>query len=70
SVPKEMVFAVSKAVDIPVIVGGGIRTPQEAREKIENGAKIVVTGNFFEDEKKWELLKEFANAVHTKGVYL
>lgn len=68
SVPKEMVSAVSKAVDIPVIVGGGIRTPQEAHEKIENGAKIVVTGNYFEDEKNWELLKEFADAIHKKGV--
>ncbi len=66
SVPKEMVFAVSKAVDIPVIVGGGIRTPQEAREKIENGAKIVVTGNFFEEENNWNLLKEFAEAIHLK----
>lgn len=67
SVPKEMVSAVSKAVDIPVIVGGGIRTPQEAHEKIENGAKIVVTGNYFEDEKNWDLLKEFADAIHIKN---
>jgi len=66
SVPKEMVSAVSKAVDIPVIVGGGIRTPQEAREKVEHGAKIVVTGNFFEEEKNWKLLKEFAEAIHLK----
>ena len=67
SVPKEMVSAVSKAVDIPVIVGGGIRTPQEAHEKVENGAKVVVTGNFFEDEKKWNLIKEFADAIHIKN---
>ena len=67
SVPKEMVSAVSKAVDIPVIVGGGIRTPQEAHEKIENGAKVVVTGNYFEDEKNWDLLKEFADAIHKKN---
>ncbi|PIP76475.1 MAG: geranylgeranylglyceryl/heptaprenylglyceryl phosphate synthase, partial [Ignavibacteria bacterium CG22_combo_CG10-13_8_21_14_all_37_15] len=68
SVPKEMVSAVSKAVDVPVIVGGGIRTPQEAFEKIENGAKVVVTGNFFEDKKNWDLLKEFADAIHKNGV--
>lgn len=67
SVPKEMVFAVSKAVDIPVIVGGGIRTPQEAKEKIDNGAKVVVTGNFFEDEKNWNLIQEFAETIHSKG---
>lgn len=68
SVPKEMVFAVSNAVDVPIIVGGGIRTPQEAREKVKSGAKVVVTGNFFEDDKNWELLKEFADAIHKKGI--
>jgi len=67
SVPREMVSAVSNAVDIPVIVGGGIRTPQEAREKIESGAKIVVTGNYFEDEKNWDLLTEFSDAIHKKN---
>ena len=68
SVPEEMISAVSKAVDIPVMVGGGIRTPQEAHEKIESGAKVVVTGNYFEDEKNWDLLTEFSDAIHKNGV--
>ena len=66
SVPNEMVKAVSEYCDIPVIVGGGIKTPQVAREKVENGAKIIVTGNFFEDESNWNLIKEFSSAVHIK----
>lgn len=66
SVPNEMVKAVSEYCDIPVIVGGGIKTPQAAREKVDNGAKIIVTGNFFEDEDKWHLVKNFADAVHFK----
>ena len=66
SVPDEMVKAVSKECSVPIIVGGGIRTPQVARKKVENGAGIIVTGNFFEDENNWHLIKDFASAVHFK----
>lgn len=66
TVPSEMVRCVSSSVDIPVIVGGGIRTADCAREKVEAGAKLIVTGNFFEDQNNWKLLKEFSQAVHFK----
>ncbi|MFI5237990.1 MAG: geranylgeranylglyceryl/heptaprenylglyceryl phosphate synthase, partial [Ignavibacteriales bacterium] len=66
SVPDEMVKAVSNECSIPVIVGGGIRTPSAARKKVENGASIIVTGNFFEDENNWDMIKDFANAIHRK----
>ncbi len=66
SVPNEMIKAVSSQCTIPVIVGGGIRNPQTAREKVENGASIIVTGNYFEDENNWDLIKDFASAVHIK----
>ncbi len=66
SVPNEMVKLVASQVSVPVIVGGGIRESRTAREKVECGAKIIITGNFFEDENKWELIREFASAVHIK----
>ena len=66
SVPDEMVKAVSKECTIPIIVGGGIRNPQTARRKVDNGASIIVTGNFFEDENNWDLIKDFASAIHYK----
>ena len=66
SVPDEMVKAVSEECTIPVIVGGGIRNPQTARRKVDNGASIIVTGNFFEDENNWDLIKDFASAIHYK----
>ncbi len=66
SVPNEMVKMVSSALSIPVIVGGGIRDSKTAREKVENGASVVITGNFFEDDNNWHLVKEFADAVHVK----
>ncbi|NWF88108.1 MAG: geranylgeranylglyceryl/heptaprenylglyceryl phosphate synthase [Ignavibacteriaceae bacterium] len=66
TVPNEMVKAVSSVCSIPVIVGGGIRSPKTAREKVDSGAKIIVTGNFFENENNWSLVKEFSDAVHKK----
>jgi len=66
SVPDEMVKAVSEECSVPVVVGGGIRNPQSARNKVENGAGIIVTGNFFEDENNWHLIKDFSNAIHYK----
>lgn len=64
SVPDEMIKAVSSVCKIPVIVGGGIKSPNAARKKVESGAKIIVTGNFFEDENNWDMIKDFADAVH------
>jgi phosphoglycerol geranylgeranyltransferase len=64
SIPNEMVKAVSTFCSVPVVVGGGIKTPGTAKEKVENGAKIIVTGNFFEDEANWNRIKDFADAVH------
>ena len=66
TVPNEMIKMVSSALSIPVIVGGGIRDSKTAREKVENGASIVITGNFFENESNWNIIKEFATAIHTK----
>ena len=61
-----MVKAVADECSIPVVVGGGIRNPNIVREKVENGASIIVTGNFFENENNWDLIKDFAQAVHLK----
>jgi len=66
-VPDEMVKAVSNVCKIPIIVGGGLRSPSDARNKVENGASLIVTGNFFENENNWGLVKDFASAVHFKN---
>ncbi|MFZ1082343.1 MAG: geranylgeranylglyceryl/heptaprenylglyceryl phosphate synthase [Candidatus Kryptoniota bacterium] len=65
-VPKEMVQMVSKSLNIPVAVGGGIKNPEIANELARAGASFVVTGNFFEDNGNSGMLKEFAKAVHFK----
>ncbi len=47
-VPVEMVAAVKSEIEIPLIVGGGIRDPHTARRLIEAGADIIVTGTLIE----------------------
>lgn len=44
-VPPGIVEAVSKTVNIPVIVGGGIRNRQQAIDAWQAGASLVVVGN-------------------------
>lgn len=66
SVPKEVVEAVSKYVNIPIITGGGIRKPDVAREKVEAGSSFVVTGNVLDNADNLDIINEFARAVHIK----
>lgn len=63
-VTPEMVGAVSGFVNVPVIVGGGIRTPEEAEKRVKAGAAFVVTGNVLEKSGNRHLIREFAEAIH------
>ncbi|HME53966.1 MAG TPA: geranylgeranylglyceryl/heptaprenylglyceryl phosphate synthase [Candidatus Lokiarchaeia archaeon] len=49
SVPIEMIKKVKKYVNLPMIVGGGVNTPEDAREKVLAGADIIVQGTFLEE---------------------
>jgi phosphoglycerol geranylgeranyltransferase len=64
AVPAPMVKMVRASVGLHVIVGGGIRTPEQARERSEAGAHAIVVGNLFEADKQESLVREFVAAVH------
>jgi len=68
SVPEDMIKLVSSNCTIPVIVGGGIRDAETAGKKVEAGAKIIVTGNHFENGNNWDQLKSFSDAIHFKNI--
>ncbi len=53
-VPTNIISSVKENIDIPLIVGGGIRTPEKAREVVEAGADIIVTGTVIEESEKLE----------------
>jgi phosphoglycerol geranylgeranyltransferase len=47
-VPPEMIRVVKKCIDIPLIVGGGIRSREQALIAASAGADVIVTGNIVE----------------------
>ena len=62
-VPSEMIRAVRAAIDIPLVVGGGIRTAEAAGAVARAGADVVVTGTVVEREKDGEALRRIIEAV-------
>jgi phosphoglycerol geranylgeranyltransferase len=57
-VPTPMIEAVSSAINIPLIVGGGINTPKKIEENLKSGADIIVVGNAIEHDPM--LIREMA----------
>jgi heptaprenylglyceryl phosphate synthase len=55
---------VKQNINIPLIVGGGLRTPEKVREAAVAGADIIVVGTAI--EKDPGMMAEMAEAVHLK----
>lgn len=62
-VPSEMIKAVKDEISIPIIVGGGIKTEEQAKNAIMAGADIIVTGTIIEKDikKSIEIIKSIKN---------
>lgn len=56
-----MISAVRAEVKLPIVVGGGIRTPERAAQALEAGADMIVVGNGLEKDSDW--LPELTAAV-------
>ena len=52
SVKPEIVKAVKENINIPLIVGGGIRTNKQLEEIYYNGADLIVVGTAFEENNQ------------------
>lgn len=63
-VSDEMIAAISQYTSLPIIVGGGITTPDIARQKVMAGASFIVTGNVLEQDLQQGRIAAFANAIH------
>ncbi len=62
-IPLEMVSAVSSVLDVPYVVAGGIRTPEEAKAVVKAGADIIQVGTAFEKKGGIDAVKKFVSAV-------
>lgn len=60
-VPEPMIEMVAKSVNIPLVIGGGINTPEKAAGACAAGADIIVIGNAI--EKDHELIPKIAASI-------
>ncbi len=65
-VPEGMVRAVASYIDIPMLVGGGLTTPEDCAARIDAGASFVVVGNLLENDPKFTYLTELTAATHPR----
>lgn len=63
-VSAEMIRRVSLELEVPLIVGGGIRSKKAAFDAWEAGADMIVIGTAFENDPQSEFLEEICIAKH------
>src|SRR6056297_218422 len=64
SLTTQMISQVKNNINIPLIVGGGIKTPEDIHRIISAGADIIVSGTAMEQDPN--LLGSLVNAAHLK----
>jgi phosphoglycerol geranylgeranyltransferase len=63
AISETMIHLVSMSIHVPLVVGGGITTPEKAYLNCKAGADVIVVGNAI--EKDSSLIKEMADAIHS-----
>ncbi len=61
-ITETMIQAVASHINIPLIIGGGIKDPEKAYRNCKAGADVIVVGNAI--EKDTFLIKEISAAIH------
>jgi len=68
AITEEMIDAVSRQIEIPLMIGGGIKDPEKAYLNCKAGADLIVVGNAIEKDES--LIKEMSAAIHSVAVKL
>lgn len=64
-IPVDFIMKVKKLTNLMVIVGGGIKTAQDALEIKEAGADIIITGTVVEEtDDTYKKIKELTDVIH------
>jgi putative glycerol-1-phosphate prenyltransferase len=66
AISEEMISLVASNINVPLIVGGGIKDAEKAYLNCKSGADVIVVGNAI--EKDSSLIKEIAAAIHSVPV--
>ena len=66
AITESMIEKVSRCIEIPLVVGGGISDPEKAYRNCKAGADLIVVGNAI--EKNSGLIKEMSAAIHSMPV--
>jgi len=66
-VPTNVVSEVRKVLEIPLIIGGGVRTPEQAYKLIKSGADAIQIGTVFENVTDTKRMKSFVDAIKQAG---
>ena len=62
STNEEIIQTVATNIDVPLIIGGGIRDAEKAYLNCKAGADVIVVGNAI--EKDPSLINEISAAIH------
>ena len=65
-VPPEMIRIVKNSIDVPLIVGGGIKSRRQALTAASAGADIIVTGNIVETTKARRKVSEIIEGIRSR----
>ncbi len=61
-VTESMILKVASVIEVPLVVGGGITSPEKAYLNCKAGADVIVIGNAI--EKDASLIREMSAAIH------
>lgn len=65
-VPADLIKTVKTVTNLPLIVGGGIRTGKKVKEIVRAGASVIVTGNVLEENKAKSKIRELVENINAK----
>jgi phosphoglycerol geranylgeranyltransferase len=64
-VPPDMIRAVKSCIDVPLIIGGGIKSRAQALAAASAGANIIVTGNVVENGQVKDKVSEIVEGIRS-----
>ena len=61
---SEIIKIAAIELSIPIVVGGGVNTPESAKQIVSSGASYIVTGTQLESSPSLDNLLKFTEAIH------